>query len=437
MLTIWHRNSATKFTKNSVLVDATRKSVLLLIYCLTKKHNFCSVMNAAYTQLQLIEAELQSRYSAAIATGNRKIDLEGVEEKVRSLFSHNITLLRSVMGFRMHALPLSQADLAELMGLSLPTVNKWENAVALPNRSVLTRLVGHINAILVPRPPVQEADVLFTSLLRTFIPASLHERTPSFVPEPRFGAHTCFIECTFTKSDIVFHQRTSPSLVKFTLHDIVWEHDWNEFSQPLDYALQSGVSCSGFFSVTVDNHKRFFDVMLYPNIHEAIVQCIGMEVTSRHNRYRAFKQQHETATLRIADMTIDYQQQRLRAHESQKAKERSDNRCDILRSMADNADNCLLVIDKKGIIIEANIRSIAVFSFDFDIIGHSLFAITTSTDRISDHNEELVNHIHNQTYLRVSLQVQNKEMIASFSPIWAGGLEYYIVKFENTHTNHV
>lgn len=391
-------------------------------------------MNAAYTQLQVIEAELQSRYLAAIASGNRKIDLEGVEEKVRVLFSHNVTLLRSVMGFRMQSLPLSQADLAELMGLSLPTVNKWENAVALPNRSVLIRLVGHINSILVPRPPIQEADVLFTSLLRTFIPAALHQRTPSFVPEPQFGTNTCFLECTFTDSDILFHQRTTTSLAKFTLSDIVWETEWNDFSHPIGYVLQSGIATSAFFSVTIDNHKRFFDVMLYPNTHESTIDCIGMEVTSRHNRYRVFKHNLDKATLRIADMTIDYQQQKLRAHESQKAKERSDNRCDILRSMADNAVNCLLVVDKKGIVLEANIRSIAELSADFDIIGHSFFNLSTPIHGISEQSETLLDNIVSQGTLRISLQVQEKEMIATFSPIWAGGIEYYIVTLERATT---
>lgn len=389
-------------------------------------------MNAAYTQIQLREAELQSHYSTAILSGNRKLDIEGVEEKVRFLFSHNITLLRSVLGFRLQASPLSQAELAELMALALPTVNKWENGVAIPNRSVLTRLVGHINSILMPTPPVQEADVLFTSLMRTFMPGALYERTPSFVPQPLFGSEALFLYCTFSRGEIVFHQGTAHAFMLLTLSDIIWEKEWNDIIDPIEYVLQSGVSVSALFSVVIHGHKRFFDVTLTPQIHDSLVHCIGMDVTDRHNRYRAFKQTLDATTLRMADMTIDYQQQRLRALEAQKAKERSDNRCDILRSMADNAVNCLLVIDNKGIIVEANMRSVALFGADTDIIGHSFFEIVFSGDHDNTAMEEMMNGIGHHGFMRRVLQVQGQSIIAVFSPVWAGGLEYYIVALQSS-----
>jgi len=390
-------------------------------------------MNAAYTQIQLQEAELQSHYSTAILSGNRKLDIEGVEEKVRLLFSHNITLLRSVLGFRIQASPLSQAELAELMTLALPTVNKWENGVAIPNRSVLVRLVGHINSIMMPTPPVQEADVLFTSLLRRFMPAAFYERPPSFVPPPLFGSEASFLYCTFSRDEIVFHPGTAQKYMSMTLSDIVWEKEWNEVIDPIDYVLQSGVSVAVLCSVILHGQKHFFDVTLTPQIHDSLVHCIGMDVTHRHNRYRAFKQTLDATTLRMADMTIDYQQQRLRALEAQKAKERSDNRCDILRSMADNAVNCLLVIDNKGVIIEANMRSVALFGPDIDIIGHSFFENILKGDSANEPADEIMEDMSRHGFMRRVFRLHGQIMVAVFSPMWVGGLEYFIVALQSSN----
>ncbi|HRE58936.1 MAG TPA: hypothetical protein PLW09_14055, partial [Candidatus Kapabacteria bacterium] len=78
--------------------------------------------------------------------------------------------------------------------------------------------------------------------------------------------------------------------------------------------------------------------------------------------------------------------------------------------------------------------SIAELSADFDIIGHSFFNLSTPIHGISEQSDTLLDNIVSQGTLRISLQVQEKEMIATFSPIWAGGIEYYIVTLERATT---
>ncbi len=381
--------------------------------------------------LQTVEDELLPYHKAAIRSGNRKLDTNGIEEQVRILFSHNISLLRSLFGFRITSLPLSQADFAQLMELALPTVNKWENGIALPNRSVLVRLVQHANAILHPRPAIQEADILYTSLVRVLLPNHSKSLYKPMLPEPNFGKEHFFIDFII-EGEYISPYRFRESQLPFShMNEIYWDKEWNEMPNPLHYVKETGVSTTAIFYIKEDNSFRFFDITILPTQDADSFHCFGMEITQRHARYRAFKYTMDDTTLRMADLTIDYQQQRLKAIEAQKAKERSDIRCDILRSVTDNASEALLAIDKQGTILEENIRSIALLSQNADIVGKNFFEIIGEFDTNSDCTPELLQKAFALGFLRHTIFLDTRKYTCSFSPLWAGGTEYCIIALKS------
>lgn len=386
-------------------------------------------MSEKETELRIIEEQLHPYYTAAIRSGNRKLDTAGIEEQIRTLFSHNVSLLRSLLGFRLTLLPLSQADFAQLMELALPTVNKWENAIALPNRSVLIRLVHHTNTILQPRPLIQEADILYTSLAKTLLPHQSYSKT--MLPEPTFGKEHSFIDFVIEGEYVSPYSKGAKQLPFLSTSEIIWDKEWNEMPNPLLYVKETGLPTTAVFFIKENSSLRFFDITILPSPNTDTFHCFGIDITQRHARYRAFKQIMDDATLRMADLTIDYQQQRLKAIEAQKAKERADIRCDILRSVADNASEALLVIDKQGTILEENIRSIALFSNNEDIVGKNFFDVIAGLETNSDCTPELLQKAFSLGFLRHMIVLHAKQFICSFSPLWAGGTEYCILSLKS------
>lgn len=383
-------------------------------------------MQSKETELYLLEEELRPFYTAAIYSGNKKLETSGIEPQIRVLFSHNISLIRTLLGFKLTALPLSQADFAQLMGLAVPTVNKWENAIALPNRSVLSRLVHHVNTILTPRPHVQEADILYTCLIRVLLRDSAGEHYKTMLPDPSFGKEHVFVDFTIEGDSIRNNIAVIEPLPFVASSDILWDREWNEFSNPLELVRETGLPTTAIFCVKEESNNRFFDITVYPQTNDGF-RCIGIEVTKRHHRYKLYKHKMDETTLRLADLTIDYQQQRLKTLDAQRAKERAEARCSILRSLTDNVSEILLVVDKQGTILEQNIHSIALFTQHNDIVGLNFIEVLRGYSQETEKLSELINKVSTSGFERTQLILNNLVYTITFSLIWAGGMEYSIV----------
>lgn len=383
-------------------------------------------MQSKETELYLLEEELRPFYTAAIHSGNKKLETSGIEPQIRILFSHNVSLIRTLLGFKLTALPLSQADFAQLMGLAVPTVNKWENAIALPNRSVLSRLVHHVNTILTPRPQVQEADILYTCLIRVLLRDSGGEHYKTMLPDPSFGKEHVFVDFTIEGDSIKNNIAVIEPLPFVASSDILWDREWNEFPNPLELVRETGLPTTAIFCVKEENNNRFFDVTVYPQTNDCF-RCIGIEVTKRHYRYKLYKHKMDETTLRLADLTIDYQQQRLKTLDAQRAKERAEARCSILRSLTDNVSEILLVVDRQGTILEQNIHSIALFTQHNDIVGLNFIEVLRGYSQETEKLSELINKVSASGFERTQITLNNLVYTITFSLIWAGGMEYCII----------
>ncbi|GEM_PF-3078000 len=94
--------------------------------------------------------------------------LANYEEQCKFMFSRNVLFLRTYVGFIKQFAPFTQVEFAEMLSISIATLNKWENAQALPNRLSIKSVANFANNAFKPYPLLSEADIMCRFLVFHF-----------------------------------------------------------------------------------------------------------------------------------------------------------------------------------------------------------------------------------------------------------------------------
>jgi len=111
--------------------------------------------------------------------------LSKYEEQCKFVFSRNVLFLRTYVGFIKQFGPYTQIEFSDMLSISIATLNKWENAQALPNRLSIKSVANFANISLKPYPILTEADIMCQFLVFHFTDASqIHYKSSSKLLDP-------------------------------------------------------------------------------------------------------------------------------------------------------------------------------------------------------------------------------------------------------------
>lgn len=106
--------------------------------------------------------------------------LQSHDEQCKFVFSRNVLFLRTYVGFIKQFGPYTQIEFADMLSISIATLNKWENAQALPNRLSIKSVATYANNAFKPYPLLTEADIMCRFLIFHFSDsAQIHYKATS------------------------------------------------------------------------------------------------------------------------------------------------------------------------------------------------------------------------------------------------------------------